>query len=34
MKIWKRNAIIATVLLFDLAGSSLRKLVDPHSAQE
>ena len=27
-------ALIATVLLFDLAGSSLRKLVDPHSAQE
>ena len=27
-------ALIATVLLLDLAGSSLRKLVDPHSAQE
>ena len=27
-------ALIATVLLFDGAGSSLRKLVDPHSAQE
>ena len=27
-------ALIATVLLFDLAGSSLRKLIDPHSAQE
>ena len=27
-------ALIATVLLFDLAGSSPRKLVDPHSAQE
>ena len=27
-------ALIATVLLFDLAGSSLRKLVDPHSAPE
>ena len=27
-------ALIACVLLFDGAGSSLRKLVDPHSAQE
>lgn len=27
-------ALIATVLLFDVAGSNLRKLVDPHSAQE
>lgn len=27
-------ALIAVVLLFDLAGSSLRKLIDPHSAQE
>lgn len=27
-------ALVAVVLLFDLAGSSLRKLVDPHSAQE
>ena len=27
-------ALIATVLLFDLAGSNLRKLVDPHSSQE
>ena len=27
-------ALIATVLLFDLAGSSLRKLIDPHSSQE
>ncbi len=27
-------ALIATVLLFDMAGSNLRKLVDPHSAQE
>ena len=27
-------ALVGTVLLFDLAGSSLRKLVDPHSAQE
>ena len=27
-------ALVATVLLFDAAGSSLRKLVDPHSAQE
>ena len=27
-------ALIATVLLFDMAGSSLRKLVDPHSSQE
>ena len=34
MKLWKRNAIIATVLLFDVAGSNLRKLIDPHSSQE
>lgn len=27
-------ALIATVLLFDVAGSNLRRLVDPHSAQE
>lgn len=27
-------ALIATVLLFDVAGSRLRRLVDPHSAQE
>lgn len=27
-------ALVAVVMLFDLAGSSLRKLVDPHSAQE
>ena len=27
-------ALIATVMLFDLAGSSLRKLIDPHSTQE
>ena len=27
-------ALIATVLLFDVAGSNLRKLIDPHSAQE
>lgn len=27
-------ALIATVLLFDLAGSNLRKLIDPHSSQE
>ncbi len=27
-------ALMATALLFDAAGSSLRKLVDPHSAQE
>ena len=27
-------ALIAVVMLFDAAGSSLRKLVDPHSAQE
>lgn len=27
-------ALIATVFLFDLAGSSLRKLIDPRSAQE
>lgn len=26
--------LVATVLLFDAVGSSLRKLVDPHSAQE
>ncbi|MGI6104740.1 MAG: ABC transporter permease [Raoultibacter sp.] len=27
-------ALIAVVLLFDLAGTSLRKLIDPHTAQE
>ena len=27
-------ALVATVLLFDRAGQNLRKLVDPHSAQE
>ncbi len=27
-------ALVATVLLFDLAGSNLRKLIDPHSSQE
>ena len=27
-------ALVATVLLFDAAGSSLRRLVDPQSAQE
>jgi len=27
-------ALIAVVLLFDLAGSSLRRLIDPHTAQE
>lgn len=27
-------SLVAVVLLFDLAGSSLRKLVDPHSSQE
>ena len=27
-------ALVATVLLFDVAGGSLRKLIDPHSAQE
>lgn len=27
-------ALVATVMLFDLAGTSLRRLVDPHSAQE
>ncbi|MEA5019239.1 MAG: ABC transporter permease [Gordonibacter sp.] len=27
-------ALVATVLLFDVAGSNLRKLVDPHSSQE
>ncbi len=27
-------ALVATVLLFDLAGSSLRRLVDPHSSQD
>lgn len=27
-------ALVLTVMLFDVAGSSLRKLVDPHSAQE
>ncbi|MDR1088877.1 MAG: ABC transporter permease [Coriobacteriales bacterium] len=27
-------ALVATVLLFDLAGSSLRRLIDPHTAQE
>ena len=27
-------ALIGTVALFDVAGSNLRKLLDPHSAQE
>ena len=27
-------ALIATVALFDIAGTNLRKLIDPHSAQE
>ena len=27
-------ALVATVMLFDLAGSSLRRLIDPHSSQE
>ena len=27
-------ALIVTVLLFDVAGSGLRRLIDPHSAQE
>lgn len=27
-------ALVITVLLFDLAGSSLRKLIDPHTSQE
>lgn len=27
-------ALVATVMLFDVAGSSLRKLIDPHSTQE
>ncbi len=27
-------ALVAAVLLFDLAGSSLRRMVDPHSSQE
>ncbi len=27
-------ALLGTVLLFDLAGGSLRKLIDPHSAQD
>ena len=27
-------ALVATVMLFDLAGSSLRKLIDPHTSQE
>ena len=27
-------ALILTVMLFDIAGSSLRRLIDPHSAQE
>ena len=26
--------LIACVLLFDVAGSNLRRLIDPHSAQE
>ena len=26
--------LVLVVLLFDVAGSSLRKLVDPHRAQE
>lgn len=27
-------ALVATVLLFDVAGGSLRKMIDPHSSQE
>ena len=27
-------ALIVTIMLFDLAGSSLRRLIDPHSSQE
>ncbi len=27
-------ALVLTVMLFDAAGGNLRKLVDPHSAQE
>ena len=27
-------ALVATVMLFDVAGSSLRTLIDPHSTQE
>lgn len=27
-------ALIITVMLFDVAGSSLRRLIDPHSSQE
>lgn len=27
-------ALVAVVMLFDLAGSSLRKMIDPHSSQE
>ena len=27
-------ALVAVVLLFDAAGSNLRKLVDPHSSQD
>ena len=27
-------ALILTVMLFDVAGSSLRRLIDPHSSQE
>lgn len=27
-------ALVATVLLFDICGSNLRKLIDPHSSQE
>ena len=27
-------ALVATVMLFDLVGSSLRKLIDPHTSQE
>lgn len=27
-------ALMATVLLFDVAGQSMRKLVDPHTAQK
>ena len=27
-------ALVAVVLLFDMAGSSLRTLVDPHTSQE
>ena len=34
LAVFRGLALIAVVLLFDLAGSSLRRLIDPHTAQE